>query len=61
MIAEALAVAAGTLAVGLAAAWLVRRLPTLRARVIGLALCAVLLPLGAVLVSGAVMFDSGTT
>ncbi|HEX2502458.1 MAG TPA: HAMP domain-containing sensor histidine kinase [Miltoncostaeaceae bacterium] len=59
MIAEALAVAASTLAVGLAAAWLVRRLPTLRARVIGLALCAVLLPLGAVLVSGAVMFDSG--
>ena len=36
VIAEALAVAAGTLAVGLAAAWLVRRLPTLRARVIGL-------------------------
>ena len=57
MIAEALAVAAGTLAVGLAAAWLVR-LPTLRARVIGLALRRPA-TLGAVLVSGAVMFDSG--
>ena len=59
MIAEAAAVAAGTLAVGLGLAWVVRRLPTLRLRVVGLALCAVLLPLGAVLVSGAVMFDSG--
>jgi signal transduction histidine kinase len=58
VIAEALAVAGGTLAAGLGLALLVRRLPTLRLRVVGLALCAVLLPLAAVLVSGAVMFDS---
>jgi signal transduction histidine kinase len=55
----ALVVAAATLVAGLAAALLVRRLPTLRLQLAGLALTAVLLPLAAVLLSGAVMFSSG--
>jgi signal transduction histidine kinase len=55
----ALVVAAATLVAGLAAALLVRRLPTLRLQLAGLALVAVLLPLAAVLLSGAVMFSSG--
>jgi signal transduction histidine kinase len=55
----ALAVAGGTLAVGILAALLLRRLPTVRLQLAGLALVAVLLPLGAVLVSGLVMFQSG--
>jgi signal transduction histidine kinase len=55
----AAAVAAATLAAGCAAALLVRRLPSLRLRVAGLALLAVVLPLGAVLLSGAVMFQRG--
>jgi signal transduction histidine kinase len=54
----ALAVAAATLAAGLAAALLLRRLPTLRLQLAGLGLLAVLLPLAAVLLSGLVMFDS---
>jgi signal transduction histidine kinase len=54
----ALVVAGATLAAGLAAGLLVRRLPTLALQLAGLALVAVLLPLAAVLASGAVMFDS---
>lgn len=59
MIGPALAVAAGTLAAGLLLALAARRLPTLRRRVVALALGAVVLPLAAVLASGAIMFDSG--
>lgn len=59
MIANALAVASATLAVGLALAWLLRRLPTVRLQLAGLAVLAVLLPLGAVLASGWVMFHMG--
>jgi signal transduction histidine kinase len=55
----ALLVAAATLAAGLAAALVVRRAPTVRLQLIGLALVAVLLPLCAVLLSGVVMFQSG--
>ncbi len=55
----ALAVALGTLAVGLLAALGLRRLPTVRLQLAGLALLAVLLPLGAVVVSGVIMFQSG--
>jgi signal transduction histidine kinase len=54
----ALVVAAATLAAGLVAGALVRRLPTLALQLGGLAVVAVLLPLAAVLASGAVMFDS---
>jgi signal transduction histidine kinase len=59
MIGFALMVAVGTLAVGLIAALGLRRLPTVRLQLAGLALLAVLLPLGAVLVSGLLMFQSG--
>ena len=59
MIVFALAVAGATLAAGLVAACVLRRLPTLRLQLAGLALLAVLLPLAAVLLSGVVMFDSG--
>jgi signal transduction histidine kinase len=55
----AVIVAVATLAAGLAAAFLLRRLPTLRLQLAALALLAVLLPLVAVLLSGAVMFSSG--
>jgi signal transduction histidine kinase len=55
----ALVVALGTLAVGSAAALAIRRLPTLRLQLAGLALAAALLPVGAVVLSGVVMFDSG--
>jgi signal transduction histidine kinase len=48
-----------TLAAGLAGAWIVGRLPTVRLRLAGLALLSVMLPLAAVLLSGAVMFSSG--
>ncbi|MGH3023477.1 MAG: sensor histidine kinase [Gaiellaceae bacterium] len=58
MIGFALIVAAATLGAGLVAALLLRRLPTLRLQLAGLGLVAVLLPLGAVLVSGVAMFDS---
>jgi signal transduction histidine kinase len=53
------AVALATLAAGLAGAWIVGRLPTVRLRLAGLALLSVMLPLAAVLLSGAVMFSSG--
>jgi signal transduction histidine kinase len=52
----ALAVALGTLAAGLAATLLLRRLPTMRLQLAGLALVSVALPLGAVLLGGLVMF-----
>jgi signal transduction histidine kinase len=55
----AVVVALGTLIVGVAAALLLRRLPSIRTQLAGLALLAVALPLAAVLVSGVVMFDSG--
>jgi signal transduction histidine kinase len=58
VIAFALVVAAATLGAGLAAALLLRRLPTLRLQLVGLGLIAVLLPLAAVLLSGVAMFDS---
>ncbi len=59
MIEFALLVAAATLAAGLLAAAGLRRLPTVRLQLTGLALVAVLLPLAAVVLSGVVMFDSG--
>ncbi|CAN5134269.1 hypothetical protein BH09ACT13_BH09ACT13_15350 [soil metagenome] len=59
MIAFALLVALGTLAVGLPGALLLRKLPTLRLQLTALALLSVLLPLGAVVASGVFMFNSG--
>ena len=59
MIVFALVVALATLAAGLAAAAALRRLPTLRLQLFGLALVATALPLAAVVLSGVVMFDSG--
>jgi signal transduction histidine kinase len=59
MILFALVVALATLAAGLGAALVLRRLPTLRLQVGALALLAALLPLAAVLLSGLVMFQSG--
>ena len=59
MIGLALLVGAGTLATGLLLALGLRRLPTVRLQLTGLALVAVLLPLGAVVLSGLVMFQSG--
>jgi signal transduction histidine kinase len=55
----ALVVALTTLAVGLAVAFALRLLPTVRLQLAGLALLAVVLPLGAVLLSGWVMFHMG--
>jgi signal transduction histidine kinase len=52
----ALVLAGATLAVGLAAAFAVRLLPTLRLQLTGLAFLAVVLPLAGVLASGWVMF-----
>ena len=59
MIPTALIVAFSTLVVGLALAYLLRFLPTVRLQLAGLAFLAVLLPLGAVLLSGWVMFHMG--
>jgi signal transduction histidine kinase len=59
MIGTAFLVALATLAVGLAFAYLLRLLPTVRLQLAGLAFLAVLLPLGAVLLSGWVMFHMG--
>jgi signal transduction histidine kinase len=59
MIANALIVALATLGIGLALAALLRVLPTVRLQLAGLAVLAVLLPLGAVLASGWVMFHMG--
>ena len=58
MIVPALLVGGVTLGVGVAAALGLRRLPTLRWQLAGLAILGVVLPLGAVLLSGAVMFES---
>jgi signal transduction histidine kinase len=55
----ALAVAAGTLAAGIAATLALRRLPTLRLQLVALVVLALALPMGAVLLSGAVMFEAG--
>jgi signal transduction histidine kinase len=52
----ALVLALATLAVGLAAAFVLRLLPSIRLQLAGLALLAVVLPLAAVLASGWVMF-----
>ncbi len=59
MISTAVIVALATLSVGLVLAYLLRLLPTVRLQLVGLAFLAVLLPLGAVLVSGWVMFHMG--
>jgi signal transduction histidine kinase len=55
----ALVVATATLLLGLVTALVLRRVPTLRLQLAGLGLLAVVLPLAAVSVSGAVMFSSG--
>ena len=55
----AVAVAAGTLAVGLAATFGLRLLPSVRLQLAGFALLSVVLPLLAVLLSGWVMFHMG--
>jgi signal transduction histidine kinase len=59
VIALALVVAAVTLAAGVALAFAVSLLRTVHARLIGLALVCVLLPLSAVLLSGVAMFHMG--
>ncbi|MBA3375968.1 MAG: HAMP domain-containing histidine kinase [Actinobacteria bacterium] len=59
MISTAVIVGLATLSVGLVLAYLLRLLPTVRLQLAGLAFLAVLLPLGAVLVSGWVMFHMG--
>jgi signal transduction histidine kinase len=59
VIALALVVAAGSLAAGLVLAYLLRRAPTVGVQLAGLALLAVCVPLGAVLLSGWVMFHMG--
>jgi signal transduction histidine kinase len=55
----ALIVAGATLAAGLAGGFALRTLATVRARLAGLALLAVALPLAAVLLSGVAMFHMG--
>ena len=59
MIETALVVGLATLVVGLGLAYALRLLPTIRLQLAGLAILAVLLPLGAVLLSGWVMFHTG--
>jgi len=59
VISTAVIVGLATLSVGLVLAHLLRLLPTVRLQLVGLAFLAVLLPLGAVLVSGWVMFHMG--
>ena len=59
MIELALVVAAGSLVSGLVLAYLLRRAPTVRVQLAGLALIAVCVPLAAVLLSGWVMFHMG--
>jgi signal transduction histidine kinase len=58
MIEFAVIVAVATLAAGLVAGVALRRLPSLRLQLSGLALLAVMLPLAAVVLSGVVMFHS---
>jgi signal transduction histidine kinase len=55
----AILVSLATLTVGLAVAFGLRLLPTVRLQLVGLAFLAVVLPLGAVLLSGWVMFHMG--
>jgi two-component system, OmpR family, sensor histidine kinase SaeS len=59
VIGTAVLIALATLGVGLTLAFLLRLLPTVRLQLAGLAFLAVLLPLGAVLLSGWVMFHMG--
>lgn len=59
MIQLALIVAAGSLVAGLLLAYLLRRAPTVGLQLAGLAAIAVCVPLGAVLLSGWVMFHMG--
>ena len=59
MIQFALVVALATLGAGCLAALAVRRLPSVRLRLTGLALVGVVLPLAAVSLSGVVMFQEG--
>jgi len=59
VIVTALIVGLATLVVGLGLAYFLRMLPTVRLQLVGLAFLAVLLPLGAVLLSGWVMFHMG--
>jgi signal transduction histidine kinase len=59
VIVTALVVGLATLAIGVALAYVLRLLPTVRLQLVGLAFLAVLLPLGAVLLSGWVMFHMG--
>jgi signal transduction histidine kinase len=59
MILSALIVALATLAVGVVLGLLLRTLPSVRLQLSGLALLAVALPLGAVLLSGQLMFHMG--
>jgi signal transduction histidine kinase len=59
VIALALLVTATTLAVGLAVAFALRQLPSVRLQLAGLAFLAVVLPLATVLLSGWVMFHMG--
>ncbi|RDI74732.1 Signal transduction histidine kinase [Gaiella occulta] len=59
MIGYAAAIAALTLGVGLALAFVLRLLPTVRLQLAGLAALAVCLPLASVLLSGWVMFHMG--
>jgi signal transduction histidine kinase len=58
MIGLALAVGGGTLLTGLLGGTALRRLPTLRLQLAAFGLLAVLLPLGAVVASGVVMYQS---
>jgi signal transduction histidine kinase len=60
MIVSALIVAGATLAVGVLAGAMLRTLSSVRLQLAALALLAVALPLGAVLLSGAVMFHMGS-
>jgi signal transduction histidine kinase len=59
VILPALIVAGATLAIGIVLALALRALPTVRLQLAGLAVLAVSLPLGAVLLSGWVMFHMG--
>lgn len=59
MIGLALVIGLATLAAGIVAGVALRRLPTLRLQLAGLALAAALLPLSAVVLSGLAMFKSG--
>ena len=59
MIELAVLVTLATLIVGLVVAFGLSLLPTLRMQLVGLAFLAVVLPLGAVLLSGWVMFHMG--